>query len=348
MKASLKNVDVKVIALAVALVGLTSAPAMAQAVITNGSGLGLGIKATGAMGVSMALPAEAGAPGGLPANASLVGLSFVANYGSGLQWRDATTPGCMCEGFGVSANGIAGYDGNGFSNLTILDPGGTTVGTSGYQTLVALTSLPGVTIAHDYHPSASPNLYEATVTITNTTAATVTDVRYNRTMDWDVPPTDFNEFVTLKGAGLGDLIDSCDDGFESANPLSDCSAIVAGNEDANFTDVGPFDIGARFTFGFGDLAAGASKTFKIYYGAAGSESAALAALALAGAEGIYSLGQSNGGQTSGAPATFIFGFGGVGAPPIDPDPTAVPEPASMLLIGGGLAGGLFKRLRKKA
>jgi type IV pilus assembly protein PilY1 len=252
----------------------------------------------------------------------------------------------MCEGFGVSANGIAGYDSNdnGAANLTVLDAGGTLIGSDRYQTLAQISSLPGLTVAHDYKPSASPNLYEAVVTISNNTGAPVTDVRYTRVMDWDVPPTEFSEFVTLQGVGLGDLIDSCDNGFQSGDPLSDCFGIAF--EDTNAVDSGPLDHGARFTFGFGGLAAGESKTFSIFYGAAGSEAAALAALGAAGAEGIYSFGQSNGGQTSGGPATFIFGFGGVGAPPIDEEPPPVPEPASLMLLGSGIAGFFARRMRK--
>ena len=325
---------------AAAIIGATATPARAQAIVTNGSGLGVGIRETGAMGVSGIRPAEAGRRQA-QTGGGLVGLAFVADYGSGLEWRDATTPGCLCEGFGVSANGIAGFDGNGFSGLTVLDAGGTIVNPSRFTTLVALSGLAGVTIAHDYHPSASPNLYEATVTISNTTADTVTDVRYTRVMDWDVPPTEFSEFVTLQGVGLGNLIDSCDDGFESANPLSNCTGILFTN--ANAVDSGPADHGARFTFGFGDLAAGATKTFNIFYGAAGTEAAALAALGAAGAEGIYSFGQSNGGQRTGGPATFIFGFGGVGAPPIDP---TVPEPSTMVLLAGGLATAIGRRYRR--
>ena len=54
-------------------------------------------------------------------------------------------------------------------------------------------------------------------------------------------------------------------------------ALHAANVD--FEDNGPADHGAYFRFKFGDLATDASRTFQIFYGAAASESAALAAIA---------------------------------------------------------------------
>jgi type IV pilus assembly protein PilY1 len=112
----------------------------------------------------------------------------------------------------------------------------------------------------------------------------------------------------------------------------------------DFVDVGPLDHGAIFDFNLGGLAVGESKTFNIYYGAAGTEAGALAALAAVGANQIYSLGQSSttGGPSAGTPATFVFAFSGedIGVPP------TVPEPASLLLLGGGLAGVVIRRYRK--
>ena len=78
-------------------------------------------------------------------------------------------------------------------------------------------------------------------------------------------------------------------------------------------------------------------SFKIFYGAAATEALAFAAFGTVGAE-VYSFGQCRagggcGGPILGTPATFIFGFAGVGGTPVDL--SQVPEPTSMLLVGTG-------------
>jgi len=225
---------------------------------------------------------------------------------------NALTPGCACEAWGVSGNGIVGFAGltTGISNIT-LDSFISTASTA--TSVVHLTSLAALRITQSFAPSVgSPNfLFADTVTIANTGGTPITDVRYSRAMDWDVPPTAFSEFVTIQGLPAVRLVFSNDNGFAVPNPLVNPAAISPGTTNVNFTDSGPDDHGAFFTFAFGDLAAGASVTFGIFYGAAPTEAGALSALTAVGA-GIYSLGQSNGGQITGSPATYMFGFEGVG------------------------------------
>lgn len=119
----------------------------------------------------------------------------------------------------------------------------------------------------------------------------------------------------------------------------------AGTTNVNFADSGPNDHGAYFTFSFGALAAGESKTFNIFYGAADSEANAFSALSKVGAE-VYSFGQSNtvGGPSAGTPSTFIFAFSGVGGTPVSPVPE--PETYAMLLAGLSLVGFAARRKNK--
>jgi hypothetical protein len=301
-----------------AAIALTSVAQIAQAdaILTSGD-VRIGVQSRGALGV-----------GGVGISLSGVG--------------DGITPGCLCEGWGASADAFSGWSANangGNSNISLVSFASTS------STASSVVKIGALQIQQDYAPSTASGLFKDTVTLTNTSGASFADVRYSRSMDWDIPPTAFNEYVTINRGTAENLVFSNDNGFATPNPLSNPSVIMAGTNNVSFTDLGPRDHGAFFTFAFGALAAGESRTFNIFYGAARSESSALNALATVGAE-VYSLGQSGGGgQLTGSPATYVFGFTGVGGDPILP---AVPEPETyaMLLSGLGLMAG-FARRRKK-
>lgn len=339
-------------ALAMAIVGSTFAgTASAQAIIFN---TGDAASANIALGVDSLGQLNINDPYGTTytSNAGVTGLAKRFDDGS---LRDATAPGCLCEGWGVSgtlvdtATAYSGYANNsvGTGNLTlssfVTDAG---AGTGSYAVSnVYLTSLPGLQVQQHYTAAAnaSGNLFVNTVTITNNTGSAMDDVRYVRVMDWDVPPTEFYELVSIKGTATTTLLEkSHNNGFNTSDPLNDYGALNAASVDVDFSDLGPSDHGAYFRFNFGSLADGESYTFKIFYGAANSEAEALAAIAAESIE-LFSLGQQ-GYDPSGKPATFIFGFSGVGGTPV----VSVPEPATFGLLGLGLAGLVASRRRKAA
>ena len=297
-----------------------------------------------------------------------------AGYGV---WRigvgDATYPGCLCEGWGVAITRESGTREAAWASVANGGIGGISGGVFGSTAFsatseVTMSGAP-VTITHAYGPSLAMDVFQAQVTVTNTSSTeTLTDLVYRRAMDWDVPPTEFDEFVTHGGvevnleANGGNVRFASDNGFASVDPRLDPSSIDPSTVNTDFIDNGPNDHGSVFDFAFGDLAPGESRIFNIFYGSAPTQESALNAINILGAD-VYSLGQSNidgldwcsncspdvgfeegegltdgegtGGTSStsgapspsvdvntlGAPATYLFAFGGVGGI----EPGAIPE-----------------------
>lgn len=327
-------------AIAAALIG--AAGSVSAAIVTDGN-VSLGVDTYGQLNVG----------GG---TADVVGQTIV-----GVRWIDpsgtqyeSTSHGCLCEGWGLSVDGTNAYSNNayGTTNMTVESP---MVSSATAATTVTRITGTDVTVTHDFAlSSATDDLFEVTVTVTNTGAGTASGLTYRRAMDWDTSPTPFNEYVTIGGTATTTLLSySSDDGFASsmtdpASDLASCGTTV------DFTACGPSDHGSVFDFALADLGAGESYTFTIFYGGAANKAAADAALGAVGAE-LYSYGWSGtdkdqdgfNDSTGAATPTFIFAFKGVGGTVvIPPNPSAVPLPAAGWLMIAGL-GGLAAMGRKR-
>jgi hypothetical protein len=307
-----------------------SRPASGQAIITNGT-VRLGVDDLGQLNIGGGPPSQAGNPA--------VGVRRIVG---GVEY-EYTADGCLCEGWGAAADGMSGFANNaaGIGGLTLVSFGSTATTATSVVTVVGT----GLKITHHYKPSASPDLYEGVVTIENT-GADVADLRYRRVMDWDIEPTPFDELVTINGNAASAVLHTSDDGFESGDPLSSFSGILV--TDTDVVKSGPADHGALFDFGFGPLAAGATKTFSIFYGGALSTKLAFDALGAVAAEDVYSFGYPNPGERPDGivDTVAIFAFKGVGGTVIPPN--EVPEPGTLAMLAGlGISGSLFVIRRRK-
>ena len=195
----------------VAMLAVDPESAIGSAIITNGT-VTLGINDHGQLNVV-----------GGPASGGVTGLFFNATG------NEATAPGCLCEGWGVAVAslGVAGSANENFGppvNLSLVLFASTASTAVSVVTMNGAGGAPLLQITHDYQPSASPNLYEVSVTIQNVSGAALgagaTDLRYRRVMDWDVEPTPFAEFVTIGGLPAGNVLFTSNNGFSEASPLA--------------------------------------------------------------------------------------------------------------------------------
>ena len=271
-------------------------------------------------------------------NASATGLAIKwpegIPGGSVGQWYDATSPGCLCEGWGVSGNGYVGR-----ADVSVGGVSGLRVKSfeNSIANIVSVTEMGPISaeileITHDYRPSPESDhtLFEGLVTITNISNKVVKDVRYRREMDWDIPPTEFSEYVSHFGVSASlaaekkpKLICADDNGFQYPNPLARCSSFSTSTHNKDFEHNGPRDHGSTFNFAFPDLNCGESVSFMIYYGVANTREEAKAAIKKVGAE-VYSFGASRVARDG---ITFIFGFKGISGTKL---PVEIPPKAGSL------------------
>ena len=224
-------------------------------------------------------------------NAMGVGLIFMKPSGVEVE---STYHGCPCEGWGASAsrtsNGasFSGYANNGRSTANIVSQ---PILSNGVTAFIDTTLATGpLRVTHSYFPSPdTSNMYVADVTYENTDSTeTLTNLRYRRVMDWDIPPFLYNECVTIDVGTSNSVEAVSNSGFASTDPLLS----VASGSTASSYDIGPRDHGALLQFLFKKpddgalvtLAPGETFTFQILYGAAANKADAAQALANVGAE----------------------------------------------------------------
>jgi chitodextrinase len=285
--------------LAVASILALPAGASAEGVVIDNGTVQLGVNQTGELNVF-------GTPSAQGTN--YVGLRLMSTN------NDSTSPGCLCEGWGVAdpATGTTGYadiaEGTANVNLDLFNATPQTAAST--VTINDGSDQPALQVTHDFHPTGkTPYAYEVEVTVKNV-GQTALDPVYRRVMDWDIEPTAFNEYVTITGNQSTGLISDSDNGFASADPLSPQGLI---DQSGFFIDDGPTDHGAVFDFQLHHLNPGNATTFEFYYGAAPGQVTAQHAVSAVDGE-VWSLAKPTtpDGLSLGEPNTFLWAFHGVG------------------------------------
>ena len=299
--------------------------------------IALGIRQEGQMGAYS---------GNIARNARYTGIAYKFDgsrsqgYKSG--WYDATTPGCLCEGWGAGFVDRTGRQTHGRANQAVgrvsnIEVKSFVTEETSITSTVWIkdsTGQPVLEVTHRFGPAANvPGaLFQALVTMTNISGDTLRDVRYNRTMDWDVHPTEFNERVTIVGvessaasADTPKVLNSGNNGFMLPNPFYPgyyhTKWPKRNQINKDYNEAGPADHGFTATFKFGELVCNEAHTFMIYYGAAANKTLMEAAFANEDVP-LYSIGQSSDRRwwyrVNKSDVSYGFGFKGVSGSAIAP------------------------------
>ena len=205
----------------------------------------------------------------------------------------------------------------------------TTPGTASYTT----TTSNMLTVVQNFGFLA-PNILGILTTVTNHGPAS--NVVFQRDVDWDVYPTEFNE-NSFGPAIVGNVIDSSYYGFENPDPAAAYGSSCAGG--CNFTG----DLGAGIKINLGMIASGGSDTFMYLYGISQIGESVNGLIGqgegLDAYYGIATQSSENGAYPNLGANSAIIGVANA---------TTVPEPSSwalFLTVAGGIGFGFRRRLR---
>ncbi len=282
------------------------------------------------------------------AGAKEVGIHSASSYLAG--WYDSTSQGSKWESWAAGAidnrnqnawASISQQIGQGNATaLTTMTVKSFTVDSTSVKSTVWIndtSGLPMLEVTHLYGPtsgSTNPYLFQGLVTITNISGGTLRDVRYRRSMDWDVIENMTDASVdavgvasSYNGSNYPKIWSYCDNGGEdnvAANPFVACKPFNATSLNQDSSGLHG-QIGSSFDFQFGDLACNESSTFYIYYGAANSKTTLSAAMTSVGVT-TYSMGYDPNYPT----LAYAFGFKGVSGTSVPP---ALPTKVASLPAG---------------
>ncbi len=292
----------------------------AGAIINNGV-VQLGVRTYGDLN-------EYGGSSSMTCMTTAVGVRQMSNN------ADGTACGCTCEGWGAAyglANAPASVEGGANSAIDGVFGIGSNTITSTASTATVTSQIGVLTVTQQYAPAPATNkLYKVNVTLTNTGASPIDNVTYRRAMDWDIEPTNTQEYSSILSIDPipSVLTNSCTNGFasnrivsvplatSSAGFFGGCSGTAMSCTSSGYVQgppalapaagtvagIGPVlgcwdtpvgDHGAVFDFNFGGLGAGNSRSFNIYYGVGVDEPDAIVAVVAEKLQ-VFSLGKCGG------------------------------------------------------
>jgi len=267
---------------------------------------------------------------GIGANGELYDATTGVGFLRTSDGYDPLAPGTPRDSWGVETSaGSAFADDFQYGDLNLV---GTTqtIGASS-ATSVTTTSV-GVTVSQSYN-FVQPNVLAVTETITNVSGGTLTDVVFQRDVDWDVTPTEFDENSFAEPI-TGNVNDSSYFGFEYPDPSFPYGNSCA----AGCNNIG--DNGGGINVTLGTLAAGASDTITFLYGISATGEDVNGLIGEVFADGAYYFVGTQSSENGFYPAL------GANSAIIAVASSTIPEPSTWAMMVIGFAGLGFAGYRR--